>query len=104
MVEALRRHDVGGQTLCFGSFPAKTQVTSKEINTLSFTFHSVLHCFLTLPQCNVKTTLGLFHILNNGRQECKEMASRDMGHASVSIPFVMTRSPEKVWKKLRDDA
>lgn len=98
MVEALRRHDVGGQALGFGSFPAKTQVPSEEINTLSFTFDSVLHCFLTLPQCNVKTTLRLFPMLNNGRQECKEMASGEWDVLALAY-HLLWQDPRKKFGK-----
>lgn len=60
------------------SFLEKNPVPSKEINTLFFHLHVVLHYFLALLHCHSMTALALFHMLNNRAQKYEEMASTGM--------------------------
>lgn len=64
------RLDLGGQACSFGSFPAKSPITSKEVKNLS---HCLAVFFWALLHYNLMTILVLLHTLSNGVREREEI-------------------------------
>lgn len=74
--------------LFFFGKKTKLPVPSTEMNTFFPTF-VFLRCFF-LHRSRM-TTLALRHVLNTGRQECEQMASRGEGVATRGSPTAVNR-------------
>lgn len=85
--ERIVTSDIGGQAHCFGSFPAKSPIPSKEINSL-FHIQTALHCFLGSLISQFDDTAFLLHILNEVHWNTGTIAV-NQGCEDVKIPVGM---------------